>query len=1444
MRSLRTTSSLALAAAVGFGTFTTTPALASPRLADAAVSSMSSIAAPPAAASALRQAVDLPTADVFDVDFRDGQLTEHAQGLEPTVHGEPTAGADLGTGRSVLSFDGTDDAIGYPIRSEFSKLEQGMSLECSFRFDGPRSSASTEAALCSSKESGGFATVMSGNDVHFMIHVGGGYKSVRVPITTGTWHHTVATWDGTRLKLYLDGELVRDVAAAGAFKHSSAGADSMMLAADVNTSNKPQFFAQTTLRTSRIYSDPLTAEQVSALADADREGPAAPKADVLDLDFSSGAPVDGAQGLTPRTFGSPVVRDDAPMGTKVAQFDGAGSAYLYPFEAQFPKLANQMTVECVFKYDDDFQASGVETRGNLCGAKEAGGFGVVMYGDRLSFNPHIGGAYRNTSTQIESGRWYHAVGTYDGEMVRLYVNGVLAASTPATGTLSSPSAGARNLVIGGDASGRDRPAFFSPSTISRVRVFSEAVDAEGVLALGRDAFAGRPANYNVKVSSTTPAADERLTKRARFGVEFTNPEGVGRDVRYALDGDPIEPGDEIGAGLKAGEHEITVEGHDVFGTPIDHTTTFTTANVPSAGGTETEQGGGSVRLSANATNPSGDRVRTTFREADVVVAKQGRQGVLTGIPKERDFTGTDEKPIADAAAPGDETFLDSPSTSELPFQQFDVPVTSRSDQQVIWSGRVDPAREVVLRVWDGGAWEELARSRGNAEGQVQLTGDLRSRHRHGGSVPVLVTGEDPFADDLPNEVKNSFENPDDYDFSIAHVTDTQYLSEGAVEQETEQEREVWRNAYRGITEWIAANADERKIAFTAHTGDIIENWHNVGSDEPNARAEFEVASEAQKVLDDAGMVNTVLPGNHDNLYGADTGPDALYNDYFGPDRYATLEQSQAWQDAKAEFTPWKEGDNSNNYVLFSEGDLDFVVVSLGFGVDAEEAAWADGVLKQFSDRNAIVLTHAYLTPSVNPDGRGSGFSYDGRQVLDDVIKKNPNVALVLSGHEHGVSIELRRDVARKGHHVVELLADYQFYKVSSDELGLTGVGYDSNTPLQFGSSFFRLLQFDLDKGEVAVDTYSPLLENFGATEYDDRFRYNGTEDDTRLPINLTTRKTSFSSDGLVVVDPTDRVIGEETVRSGWPATVTWNGLEEGRTYAWHATSVDAASGEELPGEVSQISLFTAGSSGTDTTAPVLTVPKNGSVELNQVFDPMAGVSAQDAVDGDVTEKVQVLGEVDTAKPGTYALTYSVADANGNQSMVTRVVEVKGAKAPVNTVRPKVSGAMRVGSILRASIGTWSNTEAATLQAQWLRDGQPIRGATGGDYRVTSADIGRSISVRVTATTVGHQPVTATSMASRVAKAKATVRASLAKKRIKTSQRAAVRVRVAAPAQANGKVLVKVKGRVVADGTVRNGRLTVRLPKLKAGKHRLVISYLGNDRVGARNTAVTLRVVKR
>jgi hypothetical protein len=91
----------------------------------------------------------------------------------------------------------------------------------------------------------------------------------------------------------------------------------------------------------------------------------------------------------------------------------------------------------------------------------------------------------------------------------------------------------------------------------------------------------------------------------------------------------------------------------------------------------------------------------------------------------------------------------------------------------------------------------------------------------------------------------------------------------------------------------------------------------------------------------------------------------------------------------------------------------------------------------------------------------------------------------------------------------------------------------------------------------------------------------------------------------------------------------------------------------------------------DTTAPVITAPTETIfTECGDVFDPMAGVSADDACAGDITADVVVTGAVDTGAPGTYAISYDVTDACGNAAdQVSRTVMVnygiEGLLPPLN-----------------------------------------------------------------------------------------------------------------------------------------------------------------------------------
>ena len=82
-------------------------------------------------------------------------------------------------------------------------------------------------------------------------------------------------------------------------------------------------------------------------------------------------------------------------------------------------------------------------------------------------------------------------------------------------------------------------------------------------------------------------------------------------------------------------------------------------------------------------------------------------------------------------------------------------------------------------------------------------------------------------------------------------------------------------------------------------------------------------------------------------------------------------------------------------------------------------------------------------------------------------------------------------------------------------------------------------------------------------------------------------------------------------------------------------------------------------------------------------------------------------------------------------------------APANTAEPRISGRAEQGRTLSASRGSWRGTEPITYAYQWVRcgadGGRPDGGdcaivsdATSRDHRLTSADVGFRMRVRVTA----------------------------------------------------------------------------------------------------------------
>jgi hypothetical protein len=338
---------------------------------------------------------------------------------------------------------------------------------------------------------------------------------------------------------------------------------------------------------------------------------------------------------------------------------------------------------------------------------------------------------------------------------------------------------------------------------------------------------------------------------------------------------------------------------------------------------------------------------------------------------------------------------------------------------------------------DGGDDDSWPRGQGSDAGFV-------TRHIRDAALAADAADGGTDADDAGTEASEAGGADLGIAFTVVVLPDTQYYSSSHPE------------IFAAQTRWIVEQKSARNIAVALHVGDIVD-----GANDP---AQWTVANSSLRLMD--GLVPYVLvPGNHDS----DSNRVGLIDNYFAPTTMQWITNTMT------------TGQIENNYTLVDIGPQQWLVLGLEFGPRDAVLTWADGVLKAFPTKPAIIVTHAYLYgDGTRYDVAKSGLdssqpnfqafipqsyyyttkegSNDGEQIWQKLIVPNPNVRLVFCGHDNGAArlASLRPDGSR----VHQMLSDYQWL----DDSG--------------GSGYLRVLQFDYGQKQIRVQTYSPYLDQF------------------------------------------------------------------------------------------------------------------------------------------------------------------------------------------------------------------------------------------------------------------------------------------------------------------------------------------------------------------------------
>ncbi|MEM6853147.1 MAG: metallophosphoesterase [Planctomycetota bacterium] len=217
------------------------------------------------------------------------------------------------------------------------------------------------------------------------------------------------------------------------------------------------------------------------------------------------------------------------------------------------------------------------------------------------------------------------------------------------------------------------------------------------------------------------------------------------------------------------------------------------------------------------------------------------------------------------------------------------------------------------------------------------------------------------------------------------------------------------------------------------------------------------------------MPYSVAIGNHDyRETGNKNSSTADFRAAFGPQRYEHFDcYSGSYQ-----VTGDADRSGLSHYQYFTGGGIEFLHLNLEFDPTPDVLGWADQVIDRHPSLPVIVSTHSYLN---DPDenGQGAGRNGTGQRVWDDLIRENPQVFMVLAGHEHngidGQNGEYHQvSLNDDGLEVFEVLANYQDYFTA---------GFFPDL-VDGGEGWMRLMEFDLAAGEIGVQTYFPAEDRF------------------------------------------------------------------------------------------------------------------------------------------------------------------------------------------------------------------------------------------------------------------------------------------------------------------------------------------------------------------------------
>lgn len=348
----------------------------------------------------------------------------------------------------------------------------------------------------------------------------------------------------------------------------------------------------------------------------------------------------------------------------------------------------------------------------------------------------------------------------------------------------------------------------------------------------------------------------------------------------------------------------------------------------------------------------------------------------------------------------------------------------------------------------------------------------------------------------------------DYDYSFAVIGDTQTMCEKDPA------------AMESIYDWLVDNKDTQKIKYVMGLGDITDD---------STDREWEDSNNFISKLN-GKIPYSICRGNHDDW---DDFNSVFHNGYYetsidgvmNPDEIVLSDSSTV------------SGDITNSYRYLSVGGVDYLIMTLDFGLSEDVLQWADSVIEAHPNHKVIITTHAYMyrdgtTIDANDCYPPSYFTtyenaLNGDEMWEKSFSKHKNIVMVLSGHDPWQHIVYRQDEGVNGNLVTQMLIDPQYVDNNIGSTAMVAMFYFSNNSKTLTVRYYS----------VAKDRYGSVASQFTIDLYNNEINDEQSQEQLDTPNQSVVPDKSNTQEEVAVVNPNQYVSGNKD-NTNIPTTFT------------------------------------------------------------------------------------------------------------------------------------------------------------------------------------------------------------------------------------------------------------------------------------------------------------------